>query len=476
LAEILAMVRLVCFFFTFISFFFAHAQDPALSLKKAIDALEKDPMLKHGIIALRVVDLNTGKVLFSHNDETGLAVASSQKVFTSAAAFELLGSAYRFKTELGYSGNIDGGILKGDIYVLGSGDPTLGSWRYENTRDSIILKEWVRDIRQSGIKRIEGTVKYDMSRFSKQTIPGGWIWEDLGNYYGAGSGAINWHENQYDLLMRSGNREGDSVVIIENAQARIEGPFYNELSAGSAASGDNAYIFLPLGNAEGYIRGTIPAGEKKFPVSGAMSNPSETLSASLKQVLALNQIGISDRTENKGDGMIISDSNKPGLKILSTHFSPPMDSVVYWFLKRSINLYGEALVKCLALEKKGWASTEDGVQLLVDFWNEKGIEESAIHLIDGSGLSPQNRVTADALVQVMQYATKQPWFDAFYDALPLINGLKMKSGSINGARSFTGYVHTKRGKDYCFAIVANNYDGSASAMVRKMYSVLDILK
>lgn len=105
-----------------------------------------------------------------------------------------------------------------------------------------------------------------------------------------------------------------------------------------------------------------------------------------------------------------------------------------------------------------------------------GIEKSALNIMDGSGLSPQNRVTTDALVKAMIYAKSKSWFSSFYHALPEINGITMKSGSINGARSYTGYIKSKNGGDYTFAMIINNYDGNASEIVRKMWQVLDILK
>lgn len=97
-------------------------------------------------------------------------------------------------------------------------------------------------------------------------------------------------------------------------------------------------------------------------------------------------------------------------------------------------------------------------------------------MMDGSGLSPQNRVTTNALVKVMQYARAQKWYASFLDALPEINGIKMKSGSIGGARSYTGYINAASGKQYTFAFIVNNYDGSSSDVVRKMWKVLDVLK
>jgi D-alanyl-D-alanine carboxypeptidase/D-alanyl-D-alanine-endopeptidase (penicillin-binding protein 4) len=97
-------------------------------------------------------------------------------------------------------------------------------------------------------------------------------------------------------------------------------------------------------------------------------------------------------------------------------------------------------------------------------------------MLDGSGLSPQNRVTTDAMVKVMQFARARPWFNSFYNALPVINGTRMKSGYIGGTKSYTGYIKNKVGNEYTFAIIVNNYDGSSPDITRKMWAILDILK
>ena len=145
-------------------------------------------------------------------------------------------------------------------------------------------------------------------------------------------------------------------------------------------------------------------------------------------------------------------------------------------MRRSVNLYGESLVKTISLQQDGFGSTERGIEILLDFWEKNGIEKTSFNIIDGSGLSPQNRVTTNALVKVLRYASGRPWFGNFYEALPSFNGMKMKSGSIGGARAFTGYHTSKDGKQYLFAIIVNNYNGSSSEVVKKMYRVLDILK
>ena len=130
----------------------------------------------------------------------------------------------------------------------------------------------------------------------------------------------------------------------------------------------------------------------------------------------------------------------------------------------------------MALEKSGYASTQKGVALLKDYWAQNGIEPSALRICDGSGLSPQNRVTADALVKALQYAKTRPWFSSFYYDLPEHNGMKMKSGAIGGARAYAGYHTAKDGNAYSFAIIVNNYDGAAADTVKKIFSLLDILK
>ncbi len=179
----------------------------------------------------------------------------------------------------------------------------------------------------------------------------------------------------------------------------------------------------------------------------------------------------------KPQSFAVSDKKEmPVFQTLGTLYSPSMDSIIYWFMKKSINLYGEVLVKTIAYEKTGFGSTDKGVSIVKDFWKERGIEPSALHILDGSGLSPQNRVTADALIKVLQYAKSRPWFNYYFDALPVFNQMKLKSGTIGGAKSFAGYHTAKDGTAYTVAMIINNYDGSAGEIVKKMYLILDELK
>ena len=451
------------------SWYYSFSQNIHDKLSFAIKNLEADSQCAHGIVSLYVVDSKTGNVVFSRNSEIGLAPASCQKIVTSATAFELLGKDYTYKTQLGYDGKIDNGLLKGNIYITGSGDPTLGSWRYEKTKENVLLDQFKKAIKDEDIREISGHIITDSHNWETQTIPGGWIWEDIGNYYGAGATALNWQENQYDLILKSGKKIGDSVKIISTEPAFLQGVnLINELTSAEAGSGDNTVIYLSPGAQAGYVRGTIPVNEDHFIISGSMPDGALQLTTTLYN--SINPDSLFNKNYNTNH------QPKTPLKIFYTYTSPPLDSINFWFLKKSVNLYGEALIKTIALEKTLHGSTDTGVNIIKDFWAKRGIEKTALNIIDGSGLSPANRVTAVALTMILQYAKKQTWFSSFYNALPEINGIKMKSGSIGGVLSYAGYIKNNTGEDYTFAFIINNFNGSGSALREKMWKLLDNLK
>ncbi|HEV9036725.1 MAG TPA: D-alanyl-D-alanine carboxypeptidase/D-alanyl-D-alanine-endopeptidase [Puia sp.] len=444
---------------------FAYPQRPSLEgrLREAMDRLEKDSSMRHAIVSLCVLDGGTGTVLFERNSQVGLAPASCQKLFTSVAALDLLGPSYRYKTRLGYKGKITGGLLHGDLVLAGSGDPTLGSWRFDSTKEEVVLGRWIRAIRSAGITSYDGSIVVDEGAWGTDAVPGGWIWEDIGNYYGAGAWGLNWHEDQYDVRLQAGKAVGDPVTILNQSdlERTVCPTWVNELKTGPAGSGDNAYIYLPPNGNVAFVRGTAPLQKEERVISGSLPSPSRQVCVLLAEALTKKE----GAPSAAGDTVWIGGSD-----------SPPLDSINYWFLRRSINLYGEALIKTLALEKTGVASTEGGVTVVQDFWSGHGIDREALHIIDGSGLSPQNRVTTDALAHVLEYARSRPWYHSFYNSLPMFNGMHMKSGSIGGARSFSGYQMGADGKEYVFSIIVNNYDGSSGEAVRRLYEVLDILK
>ena len=438
-------------------------------LQSAFQSFESDSQLKSAIASLYVIDGKTGKVVYEKNSTIGLAPASTQKIFTAGAAYELLGKDFRYTTEFGYTGSIENNNLNGSLYVKGSGDPTLGSWRWKATSEDSVINRIVNAIQRLNISNYNSII-LDTAKWEGEKIPDGWIWQDIGNYYGAGAEVLNWRENQYDLALRSGKNIGDPVDIV-SVTPRLYSYKINSTAVSAAiGSGDNSYIYFPLSGSQGVVRGTIPVGEDHFVVSGAMPSPQDQFIMTL--VDSLSRLNIRKKLET----VAINQSDPDKVTLIHREQSPSLDSMIYWFLKRSINLYGEALAKTIASQKSTTATTNNGVNMIREFWKSKGIPITEINTVDGSGLSPLNRVTTHAQVTVLQYAKMQPWFPGFYNALPEYNGMKMKSGTISDVKGFCGYHTSKDGNEYIFSFLVNNYNGPSSSLIQKMYRVLDVLK
>lgn len=465
-------VFIILFAFNFLN---ASAQTVPQKLNKAINIFLNDEQLKHAVVSMYVTD-SDGNKIFSLNPQYGLAPASTQKIFTAIAAFSLLGNDFTYKTEIGYNGKIDDGILSGDIIIKGYGDPTLGSWRYAQTKPDSILNFFTTAIKNAGIKNIKGNIILDDGAFNYNALPGGYIWDDMGNYYGSGIWAINWRENQYDLILKPGNNIGDTSTLIKTEPTLAINEYDNFITTADTGTGDNTILYAAPYSTKIFAEGTIPKGSNEFKVSGSIPYAADQLKLELDSLVQNHNIEVSGDIIT-GASLERQKITVPSMQnIISSYTSPTLDSIVYWFLQKSINLYGEALANTIAYKKDGAGSTVNGVYDIKKFWQQNGIDSSALNIADGSGLSPQNRVTTFAMVNALLYAQKQSWFQSFYNALPVYNGMKLKSGTINGVRCFTGYHRASNGKKYVIAILVNNYDNSKGSVTPKIFNVLDALK
>lgn len=446
----------------------ANSQSVTQKLQRAFTEFERDHQLKNAISSLCVLDASTGQVVFEKNARVGLAPASTQKVITSITALELLGKDFQYQTKFFLNGDIRSAYT---LLVEPSGDPTLGSWRWQSTGEKTVMDAVAKAVYDAR-KKIRGPFYVYNKGWNAESIPDGWIWQDIGNYYGAGASSLNWRENQFDLLLQSGNKIGDSVRVAGTIPADLNMTFQSELTSAARGTGDNAYIYFHNnGDRKAVVRGTIPVQENRFSISGAMSSPPGQFFSTLKKAIEVyfNNLNFDSVAT------IYHPLEKENI-LVHTVVSPTLDSIIYWFNKRSINLYGEALIKTLGFIKKQTGSTEEGISVLKDYWKENKLDIDELGMVDGSGLSPQNRVTTHAMTEIIKYAMSREWFPVFLNSLPEFNGMLMKSGTIRGVKGFAGYHKAKNGKEYIFSFLVNNYNGSPSALVNKMYSVLNQLK
>ena len=212
-----------------------------------------------------------------------------------------------------------------------------------------------------------------------------------------------------------------------------------------------------------------------MPLTKQIPDPAFDLAYRLNDTLARLGILVSNPPESattlREKGLAIP----PITKNLASISSPTLSQIVYWLNKKSINLYAEQLLKTLAWKAGKPVTTQNGVEVVQDFWKAKGIDPHSLNIADGSGLSPGDRVTTLTLATILQNAKKEPWFNDFYESLPIYNNMRMKSGSIQNVLTYAGY-QTYNGRELCFSIMVNNFNGSSRHVKEKMFMVLDEMK
>ncbi|PRD49412.1 D-alanyl-D-alanine carboxypeptidase/D-alanyl-D-alanine-endopeptidase [Sphingobacterium haloxyli] len=454
----------------------SYAQSLKNNIDHAYQQFVKSGKFPNGIASLTVLDGKTGQPVFTQNPAIGLPTASTMKVITSITALDILGPNYTYQTKLAYTGEIDSlGVLHGDIIVIGSGDPTLGSDRYAASKAETILNKWAYKIQHAGIRHINGRVIGDDLYLNGNDVPPTWNWQDIGNYYGAGISGLNWRENKVGIVI-SPHTVGKPTFVASTSLPLRGITLINEVITGPNGSGDNVYAYsAPYSNII-YLRGTYGRDLKKV-IEIAVPDPALALAQQL--ATSLSDAGITvdsipttgKRLLNQG---IALDKRQ---KELDIHQSPTLSQIVHWFNQKSINLYGEAMLKSFGIVSHNESTTLEAASLLSKYWEQKlRIPNSELNIQDGSGLSPQNRVTTLAMAKIMHYAQNRPWFTDFQKSLPTINGITMKSGTIGGTLGYTGFHTGKTGTPVTFSLLVNNYTGSTSAMRQEMFKLLDSLK
>ncbi len=481
------MLRIPIIFLVFLSFFAGNinAQN---QLQKAITQLANDADLKHAGFGFCVIDVNENKIIAAHNADLALIPASSLKVVTTATALGVLGADYQFKTTLEYDGNIlPDGTLRGNLYIKGYGDPTLASHEMEGVKGfDELMQNFADAVKRAGIKSIEGYVVGDASFFETAATGRTWIWEDMGNYYAGGAHGLNIHENLYYLDFQQFSKLNQAPRATATRPHVPDMRFINELQSAGANSGDNAYIFGAPYTRTRYIRGTLPIGAGTFTIKGSLPEPAHFAAYHLAKTLEKNGIYTGMCVSSQ---RVFKENKNKKRRVIFTNTSPPLRNIVERANVKSVNLYCESLLKTMGAEKQGKGTTEAGLEVIKNYWTERGVDMSGFVMRDGSGLSPRNAVSTKHLAQIMRKVAKNPAIYKDFNASLSVAGksgslknmlagtgaagnFRAKSGYMDKVRSYTGYVKSKSGKLMAFSIIVNNYSGGAGAMRKKMEKVM----
>jgi serine-type D-Ala-D-Ala carboxypeptidase/endopeptidase (penicillin-binding protein 4) len=472
---------------------YVTAQSSLSALTRHFEIFASDDALRNASWAFEVVEAKTGRVIISHNSHLSLTPASTQKLLTTATALMMLGSDYRFSTELIARGIIDhNGVLHGDLIIKGSGDPSFGS---SQMADSLSLQnvfnKYLLDLRSKGISKITGSIIADDSVFDRELVPRKWLWEDIGNYYGAGSSGLTVNENMYTVFFRAGQGIGDAATVIET-QPTVPGMvLINEVKTAASGTGDQVYILgAPYSNTR-LLTGTVPAGSNRFPVRGSMHDPPAFVAAAFNEFLKINKIETSGKTLTIAQEVKIPELVFAPTQVISTWLSPPIRDIASRTNLSSNNTYAESLLKTLGLQHSGQGSFKAGIEAIYSFWDNNKVDIRGMRLHDGSGLSPSNRITVRQLTSILAFCSNNLVYDNLKSGLPVagVSGslqnhflntasqgiLTAKSGFLSNVRSYAGYTTLKDGTLVAFALIVNDYHGSPSQMRNKMFSLMNAI-
>ena len=464
-----------------IGYNFCQAQNTA-ALQKTVTDLSKEASMKHASLSVCVYNLQNKSQVYAYNSQQSMTPASVTKLLTTAAGFEKMGSDFRFKTTLAYSGTLEkNGTLHGDIYIIGGGDPVLGSYRYRQTMPDSVFAEWAKAVASAGIKAVNGRVLYDASIFDGQQLHDSWQWGDIGNYYGSGICGLNFHENMFFIYFNPGTRLGFPTSVARIEPAGLPLRIINNVYTGTAKSGDNVIVYGDPNSTIRTCTGTMPIDDKNFSVRASLPKPSQVCTDLFTAYLRRNKISV--------NGAATESINRPTnlVKILD-YTSPTYYIIAQYTNITSNNTYAEAIHRYMGYVVSGKGNSVSGAKAVNDFIKKLKLESSGVLLEDGCGLSSHNRVTADFVCRFLTELKSTGIFGDFARSLALAgeNGtvknilndlpedtkVRVKTGSMTGVRNFAGYVIKPNGEKYSFAIIANNFECSGSQMRQKLEKII----
>ncbi|MFQ5747596.1 MAG: D-alanyl-D-alanine carboxypeptidase/D-alanyl-D-alanine-endopeptidase [Gemmatimonadota bacterium] len=428
------------------------------ALGARLDRILADPALRRAHVGLAVQVLETGEMLYDRNGEKRFVPASNAKLVTAAAGLALLGSGHRWRTRLVAAGRLSGDRLRGDLWVVGGGDPRL-------TREEIA--SWPERLRRVGIRRIDGDLVGDDRIFAPPVWSRGWMWDDL--YGGWSTGVSGLQVSPAGVRAKL----APALELGEPASLRIEGPARPplRLDVRTGAPGSEARLAFVPSPEGGAVRltGWIPAGPDSVSLFLSPGHPTLHLLSVLRAELEAAGIDVRGRVRRAGE------AETPGTEAWSVEIvSDSLGALLPDLLKPSDNQMAESILRTVGLEAGEGADPAGGVEAIRRLLAGWAIEPGSIELTDGSGLSRYDEVTPNALNRILRAMWRRPDFALFEYALPLAGGdgtlegrmlgthaygnARAKTGSLSGVRALSGYVRDGGGRTLAFSLLVNGYE------------------
>lgn len=453
-----------------------------VTFQERLASLVNGNVARNSEASIQIVELSSGNVVAERNPHLALAPASNMKLFTTAAAIDLLRPGFQIKTGVYARGQVDAaGTLQGDVKIVGRGDPTIGG-RFHDGNATAVLSDWATDLKRSGVKTISGNLIFEYGYFDTEYIHPSWPVDQLVNWYEAPIAAFSMQEGCVQVRVLP-TRPGQPCAV------EFEPPTRYVAAANSCRTGRGLPFITRLrGSNTIIVRGGVPTRTGPTEVFITVENPIHYFAAVTHETFQRSGITI------QGEIVLTPRDQRTDWRSISEH-STPLNIVVYVVNKKSQNHYAEQMLKILGAEKARQGSWDAGNRTITDWLTTKvGVPANEFHMADGSGMSRNNRASASAFIRLLRHMWASPWREDFVSSLPYTGDPDSKFGSrlrtppfarqvyaktgyIAGVVGLSGYVHAASGKVYAFSFIFNRYRVGVYAVYRLQDEMLkEIIK
>lgn len=449
----------------------AGADSDRTGLPEAIDTILGDARMEGGVASVVVADAGTGELLYQRLPSTRLMPASNTKLATSAAAMEILGPEYRFTTDVLTTGRRQGSVLRGDLYLRGTGDPSLLADDYDDLAARLAA---------AGVRRVDGRLIADDTRFDSVRLGRSWAADDESSYYSAQISALSVApDTDYDtgtviVTVAPGEEAGDEPVVTVTPDTD-----YVDIDVRAttvvAGGANDLTVEREHGTNTVVVSGTTPVGGAGAKEWVTVWEPTGYAATVFRDALARHGVRVSGPTR--------LGRQTPGTAVqLASHTSMPLKDLLVPFMKLSNNMHAEILTKAMGHEVSRQGSWGAGLAAISGYLKGVGVDAGKARQVDGSGLSRMNNFSAGQLLDLLLAVRAEPWYADWYRALPVacapdrfVGGTlrtrmcgtpaalnaRAKTGSLTGASGLSGYVTGADGRELVYGIVLNNYLASS---------------
>jgi len=402
------------------------------TINALLNEARTNPALAGAAIGFCLID-SKGEVVMEDHAQTSFIPASSLKTLTTATALEVLGPDFHFTTALKSTAPIEAGVIRGDLIIVGGGDPMLAM---------ADLQAWADELKKRGLRMVTGHIRGDARLFPGSLYGDFWNWGDIGNGYGSGVCGLNLNHNRYTLAFRAGETVGAPAVLLGISTELPGVAWKNEVTTGPEDSGDGVVIHGGESTTAIHLRGTVPLKAEKFRVNGAVPDPERFITHHFTQLLRAQGIQIGGGSPNTAE---------PKHELLK-HESPPLLAIIKSIHASSDNHETECVFRMLGV-KAGKAP--DAV--IREHWKARGLEFIGLRMEDGCGLARADFIRPLDLARLQFLAGSGPQGANYKDSLLSKDGLRWKGGAMSGVRTYTGFAKTKSGEEFCYALMVNHY-------------------